>query len=282
MSEHRIHCDWLVLPHTPDREAWRACLYEAADQAGRTIFEWDKSGEADWSRRPLILTNSVSIALSIQPDPTRIAVVFGALDVALTGDLSMPERHEVVRGVTDDFAQLSLLPSQRLFGINRFEDGPLEILPGLKVTPPTTAVRPSTALAQALELHLRDTAIWPVEIFSWNSPFEREGDMAVLDLTGRPRFLAFGPYITMPPGRWKVRFRVAFDDYASRYLFRVDWGQVEQYASHEFRPGKSGVYEVEMASEWSERSACEFRFILREGAFHGEVAISDIAITRVA
>ena len=280
MSEHWIECDWLVLPHTPDREAWRARLYEAAAQAGRTIFEWDQGGETDWSQRPLLLTHWVTSALSIQSDPARIAAVFGVLDVASADHLSMPERHEVVRSVTDGFAQLSLLPSHRLFRVDRFDGGPLEILPGLSVSPPATATKPSSALAQALELHLRDTAVWPAELFSWSTPFQREGDMAVLDLTGRPRFLAFGPYITMPPGRWKARFRLAFDDYASRYLFRVDWGQVEQYASHEFRPGKAGVYEIEMAFEWSERSACEFRVILREGAFHGEVAISDLTIAR--
>lgn len=280
MSEHWINCDWLVLPHTPDREAWRARLYEAAAQADRMIFEWDQGGETDWSQHPLLLTSWVTSALSIQSDPSRIAAVFGVLDVTLADQLSTPERHEVVRGVSDGFAQLSLLPPQRLFGVDRFDDGPLEILPGLKVSAPETAARPSTALAQALELHLHDEAVWPVELFSWSSPFQREGDMAVLDLTGRPRFLAFGPYITMPTGRWTARFRVAFDDYASRYLFRADWGQVEHYASYEFRPGKAGVYQMEITFEWSERGACEFRFILREGAFHGEVAISDVTITR--
>lgn len=282
MSENWILCDWLVLPYTPDREAWRASLYQAAAEADRTIFEWDQGGEADWNTRPLLLTANVASALSIQADPARIAAVFGSLDVATPDNLSTSERHDVVRAVTSGFAQLTLLPPNRLFTPERFGGSPLEVLPDLVVVPPFASLPSTSPLATALELHLRDKAIWPVEIFSWSSPFQRDGDFAVLDLTGRPRFLAFGPYIVMPVGRWKARFRITFDDYASRYLFRVDWGGVEHYSSHEFRPGKAGVYEFEMTYDWFESASCEFRVILREGAFHGEVAVSDLAITRAA
>ncbi|WP_313575075.1 hypothetical protein [Brevundimonas sp.] len=280
MNENWILSDWLVLPYTPDQEAWRDSLYQAAAKAGRTIFEWDQGGETDWNTRPLLLTANVTSALSIQSDPARIAAVIGSLDVATQNSLSTSERHDVVRAVTDGFAQLALLPPERIFSSESFNSSPLEILPGLIVSSPPKGSPSTTPLATALEIHLKDKAIWPVEIFSWSSPFQRDGDFAVLDLTGRPRFLAFGPYIVMPVGRWKARFRITFDDYASRYLFRVDWGGVEHYSSYEFRPGKAGMYELEMSFDWLERASCEFRVLLREGAFHGEVAISDLTIIR--
>lgn len=281
MSEVWSQSEWLVLPHTADRNAWRASLHQAAEKGGRTIVEWDSRDEADWSQKPIFLTADAATALSIQPDPSRIAAVFGVLDVALPDALDVQKRHEAVQATTDSFAQLALLPQERLFGPRYFEHKPLEVLPELVVVPPEATNKSRTALAKALGIHVRDEAVWPVEILSWIAPFRREDDMAVLDLTGRPRFLIFGPYIVMPPGRWKARFRFAVDSYASRYLFRVDWGQVEKYSSHEFRPGQAGVYEIETVFDWRERSACEFRLILREGAFHGEVSISDLTITRV-
>jgi hypothetical protein len=282
MNEHWLHCDWLVLPHTPDREAWRASLYKAAADAGRTIFEWDKGGETDWASHPILLTAKVTSALSIQTDFSRIAAVFGHFDVETAEGLSTPARHERVRDVTDGFAQMSLVPPERRFDPIRFSGRPLELLPGLIVSPPPAAPRSTEPLPTALELLLQGQATWPAEIFSWHSPPQRDGDAVVFDLTGRPRDLAFGPYIVLPAGRWKAKFRMTFDDYASRYLFRIDWGRIEQYASQEFRPGRPGFYEFEMTFDWPEREACEFRLHLQEGAFHGEVSLSDLTVTRVS
>lgn len=282
MSDIGAGSDWLVLPHTPDREAWRASAHQAAADAGRVIFDWDLGGEADWNARPILLTAHVAAALSMQSDVTRIAAVFGQLDVETSDCLSAPERHERVRAVTDGFAQLHLLPQDRRFDSTRFAGRALEVLPGLALTPPPDRPSSTGPLPAALELLRRNEAVWPAELLSWHSPPRRDGDKVHLDVTGRPRFLAFGPYVVLPAGRWKVRFQMMFDDDASRYLFRLDWGGIEDYTTHEFRPGRAGLYDFEMTYDWSERAACEFRLVLREGAFHGEAALSDLTISREA
>lgn len=280
MTQDLASYDWIVLPHVRERELWVAGIEEAVQAAGRTVHDWDASQDLTGSKNALVMTASTDVAMAHQPDVDRIAAIAGELDVAVPSGLSDIERHLAVQAATDSFAQLSALPPARVLGRDNFAKGTAAIAPGLCVAMPAFASAPSR-LANALAVFTQKRAIWSSDILSWNVQRSTGDEGVTFDLTGRPRILVFGPYIVMPKGRWRAVFQLAFDDYAARYLFRADWGGVESYKSQEFRPVKPGVFELEMTHDWAQRGACEFRLLVLEGVFHGQVTVSDIRVSKI-
>lgn len=275
MSVQLSDFDWIVIPRHPSREAWIGRLAEAAAAAGRAVHDWDAAQTEAESPGTLMLTALADVARAYQPDASRVAAIDADLDVVLADDLPQQERHEEMRRQTDGFAQVAALPHGRRFGRTAF--GPsAEILPGLHLTAPAPA--PAGPLKHAMSIFTTGESQWAPEIFSRNARRLEQDEGFGIDLTGRPRILLFGPYVVMPAGTWTARFQVAFDGYAARYLYRMDWGGVEQYASHELRPGKPGVYEFEMTFDWVDRGPAEFRILVLEGVFHGELTLSPVDI----
>lgn len=273
--------DWIVLPLLPNRDAWVARLHEAASAAGRVLHDWDQSQELNAAARPILVTASAEAARAGQPDASRIAAIVDALDVAMPADAAPPERHHRLQAATDSFAQIAVLPKERVFGPGRFAGGAVDLFPDLRASAPAASPSPSGPVAEALRLYTEGQAHWPGALLTWNTAPTHEAGQSSFDLTGRPRIVIYGPYLVMPAGRWKAVFTLSFDDYASRYLFRTDWGGVQDYASQEFRPGRAGVFELEMIYDWAERGACEFRLLVLEGVFHGRVSVSDLTVSRV-
>ena len=125
-----------------------------------------------------------------------------------------------------------------------------------------------------------DKTTWSPEIFSYDVKcvdLARSGQP--FDITGKPRFLISGPYVTMPTGFWKAKIMLGFDDGASRSRFRIDWGEVESYQSQDFYPGRPGCFEIVMSHQWVEAAPAEVRLVQLEGVFDGHVTFGGVEIT---
>ncbi|WP_295240686.1 hypothetical protein [uncultured Brevundimonas sp.] len=125
-----------------------------------------------------------------------------------------------------------------------------------------------------------DKTTWSPEIFSYDVKcvdLARSGQP--FDITGKPRFLISGPYVTMPTGFWKAKIMLGFDDGASRSRFRIDWGEVESYQSQEFYPGRPGHFEIVMSHQWFDAAPAEVRLVQLEGVFDGHVTFGGVEIT---
>lgn len=122
-------------------------------------------------------------------------------------------------------------------------------------------------------------ATWSPELFNYDL---KSVDLAkagkAFDITGKPRFLISGPYITMPKGIWQAQIKLGFDDGASRSRYRIDWGGVETYQSEEFHPGRPGYFEIIMSHEWLEAAPAEVRLVQLEGVFDGHVTFIGVDI----
>ncbi|NBB64009.1 hypothetical protein GVN18_32610 [Pseudomonas sp. ODNR1LW] len=139
------------------------------------------------------------------------------------------------------------------------------------------------ALQQAAEVFVSGKAVWHPALFSYDDRNAQTGPTSgELDVTGRPRFLMSGPYLVMPAGVWQAKITLKFDSDASIRRFRVDWGGVEDYATCEFSPGRSGVFEVILTYVWDRPAPAEFRLLLLEGVFHGSVVFGSAEITRIS
>lgn len=254
---------WIILPHSRDQHAWRHVI--------DTELKKEATGDGSTYR----FTDSVAEALASGADYDSIAAIISTVGPGDPALLANPDtRHTEVAQRTRLASDLIRLPPDRIFGPTDFHAGAVELFFDLTVAAPKIHATPyETALAFALESfgRARHSATWRRDLFSYPRPPIAGDPPHTFDLTGRPKFVVFGPYLTMPVGRWTARFDLIFDAPATRHRFRADWGGVTEFQSVEFRPERPGRYQIELTHEWAEAAPCELRFLALEGIFEGKV-----------
>lgn len=135
--------------------------------------------------------------------------------------------------------------------------------------------------AEALNLYAREAQaeISPSLLF-----YDRRyaGPPGWIDLTGRPRLLAFGPTLWLPPGQWEMRLKLEVEAHAQGRWFQIDWGTQTACDHFDFRPERMGAYEVAMTFDWTESAPAEFRLKVFEGCFEGSIRVLGLKIARAA
>jgi hypothetical protein len=123
---------------------------------------------------------------------------------------------------------------------------------------------------------------WPPELFVLDPRGEAtRARPAVLDITGPPRALVFGPYIALPPGTWRASVLFAVDEAACRRRFRVEWGGLSDFTSHAFTPGRPGLFRAELQHSWTGETVVEVRIILTESALDGALEPMGVTVSDV-
>lgn len=277
---------WIVLTPSADDAAWRERLGAAAAGAGLTLADADVPAADAGATPDLWLTAS-----------PRAAIAAGAAQgVVITPDvaalLEQPESPLSLTGLTsltDRLSDLSALPPGFRMARPAAPGARLDLWPDLMVTPPpvTEPASPfARAARQALGLYADGAprpgarAAWPPALFHYDARAVRGATEAgVMDVTGRPRILVWGPYFVLPPGLWRIRVRFSLDENARIYGYRMDWGGQKAFDSFLFRPDRAGVFEIEMAYRWTEPGPAEMRLLLMEGAFTGEMVLLDAVVS---
>ncbi len=166
----------------------------------------------------------------------------------------------------------------------------VEILPGVwadvpPAPPPLPDVKDSEAVIAAMRLYeLRPKTAaapveWPPEFFLTTESKTVEADgLKIIDLTGSPRPVVWGPHFYMPSGRWEIRLRFAVDQNASGRAFSFEWGDLSDYTSLKATPGVAGVYEVVLEHEWTKPSVAEMRISVTEGVFDGTLTFGGATV----
>jgi hypothetical protein len=278
---------WIVLTPSTDDAAWRQAIGSAVTEAGLVLVEIEHIDSPDRipRRGEVWLTEDAQIPgrfghtphVVFTPRPDTAAEAVGdrlgllpphnvrhastllarAVDQAVTGTL-------VVSGTT-----INELRQQR-FSLNDW----------LAIQAPragdVVAVPPSIQAALAMFSEgppgVGSETTWTQRIFEYDARAARDWPaVGHLDITGRPRILVYGPYLTIPRGTWRAKVRFAVDTDAARRQFRIDWGTPTDFQSISVHPGSSGVYEAEITYAWNECNQAELRLLLMEGAFDGRV-----------
>jgi len=277
---------WLIIPPCADRDDWVATIKPLAESAGFAVVCSTAEASKAASGKVLILTcdadeprkagaSSHNVAVTLSDAGPLLPEIDAASEPAL--------RHAAVRNASQLNLRGRAAYPERIFTADALRRAP-EIIPGLKLPgpAPVAASDRNRALSEAFSVYAADQSFWGSEIFDINAKDVRHHDQqAVFDLTGRPRILIFGPYIVMPEGRWKAVVRLGFSAPTAKHRYRADWGEQEVYTSYEFHPGRDGLFQLEMEYEWDKPSASEFRLLLLEGAFDGEVTFFGAQITRI-
>lgn len=282
---------WIIVPPFRHDDAWRTAVTTAVAEAGLHLYDLDAApqGAPLHDHKAVILTADAHQAIAAGVAAEALAGLIAGPGMRLNGDEAPDALPAHIVALTELMARTDLLPADRLFRSADFASGPVEVLPGLKLhrptlTPAKASLSPRLhAVTEAVALLDPATprATWSPDLFNYDSRTVPGGATGQLDLTGRPRFMISGPYITMPPGQWRATYRLTFDAKGSRPRFRIDWGGQADYVSEEFVPGRAGVFEIVQDYVWTERAVCELRVVVMEGVFDGRMTFSGAQIERI-
>ncbi|WP_297933613.1 hypothetical protein [uncultured Brevundimonas sp.] len=276
---------WLVFPPSADRDDWVAATKSQAEHAGFTVMPAASNAKDVPSDKILILSRDAEEPRKAGAPSRNVAVLLsdrGPLLPEVDANSEPAPRHAAVRNASELTRRGYAFFSERVFKAEDFKGDAVEVLPGLQLLGLNSGPESerNRALSEAFSVYANNQAFWGSEIFDFNAKDVRHSNGQVtFDLTGRPRILIFGPYIVMPAGRWKAVVRLGFSVPSAKHRYRADWGSQEVYTSYEFRPGRDGVFQLEIEYEWDKPSASEFRLLLLEGAFDGEVTFFGAEIT---
>lgn len=96
---------------------------------------------------------------------------------------------------------------------------------------------------------------------------------AVIDCTGRSRFLFFGPYRLLAPGRWRARVHLRVCEDAAGRPFQLQFGAEPHYSARDVLFDGPGEYEIEIEHEMTAEGLAQIRLWLTRATFHGEVVL---------
>jgi hypothetical protein len=122
---------------------------------------------------------------------------------------------------------------------------------------------------------------WPHEIFlTYSQDVTSHGVCpALIDATGRPRHLAFGPFQTLAPGRWRASVVLRVSASAARRPLAVDFGAEPNFVLHTLPFGVPGLHRIDLENTFAENDYAQFRLWVKRAAFDGEIGFLGVALT---
>ena len=103
-----------------------------------------------------------------------------------------------------------------------------------------------------------------------------------LDVTGRSRYLVYGPYHELSAGLWRATAKIHLCPDAARCRFSLEFGAEPDFSSVDLPFGKVGPLEIEVEHMFREAGQGQIRLFLMRAAFHGEVRFLGATVRQVA
>ena len=121
---------------------------------------------------------------------------------------------------------------------------------------------------------------WSHEIFlTYNQAGTGHGVCpAVIDATGRARYLAFGPFHQLPPGRWRASLVLRVSATAAKRPLAVDFGGAPNFAAYNLPYGVAGLHKIELENTFGPDDLAQFRLRVKRPAFLGEIGFLGVAL----
>jgi len=271
---------------SPYVEAWAAALEKASLDAGWS-FQRNLLHDGSANKNSVLLTSSWEDCQTF--GPSHIVIIAPDPGDALKCSETGATERERTRDVSIRLAEASVAVEQAQ---STFQASSQVIeIPGLglirresvSVSPPAAASTGAKALEIYTNLPPREgvSAEWPLQLFYFpDLEAEEVGASFKIDLTGKARVLMFGPYIELPPGRWRCSLTFALDAYGGSSL-RFEWGSLQGEVGEGNRITRSGIYEISLERTWEAMEPAEFRVYLAEAAFAGHIEVLKCEVTRL-
>jgi hypothetical protein len=99
-----------------------------------------------------------------------------------------------------------------------------------------------------------------------------------VDITGRPRFVIYGPGITLPPGAWSAVVALGFTPEAAEMSYVVEIYAETRLAQTRIEPGPRRYVEVSLSFLLSEPLMIDVRIWNERAAFDGRLALGHVTL----
>ncbi len=123
------------------------------------------------------------------------------------------------------------------------------------------------------------TADWPAALLEGPLGGANAGEWGTV--IGPARTLAYGPFICLPPGQWRLRLAFEMDVDAARLNWSFDWGAGDSFVSLAVSPGLAGRFEAVLERAWDVPLPAQARLVLTESAMGGQVRLVSLQIERI-
>jgi hypothetical protein len=128
-----------------------------------------------------------------------------------------------------------------------------------------------------------ETIVWEPDLFyvaDDRPDAPRRPAIGPIDLTGRARFLVFGPYINLPPGPWSATIVAAFSAEAAGCSFIIEVAAGIQLAYERVQPTGEQVIETNLQFTIgnSVDQPVEIRIVIERAAFDGRMALGYVSL----
>ena len=289
------HCVMIV--PTAHTQAWLQAFQDAADLMGWDLVVVGLDGEIKIPRPTETFAVLLDAAAMDRLAVDRFAIVS-------TGLISTAE---AVSDMFDVSAGQRLMHASRILALgyvlpqavtSHYRDADLlaggaafEAFEGVHVTVPAlshlvadTELRRSIESAfrifESDEINIGVSAEWSAELFTYGSRTPDVVDGRV-DVTGRQRPIVFGPYICLPPGRWRIQVKFAVNQDTARHNYRLEWGDMASYSVAPFKPDRPGYYDITSTNEWTYVASSEMQVAIAESSLGGEFLFQGARVERV-
>lgn len=126
--------------------------------------------------------------------------------------------------------------------------------------------------------------IWERELFYLHEDPSAPAPVAAtrpVDLTGRARVLIYGPYVSLPPGRWSANVVLALSAETAGMSFMLDICAGRRLSHTRVESTGAQVIEVTLrfAVDASVDQPIEVRVLSERAAFEGQLAIGQVTLT---
>jgi hypothetical protein len=122
---------------------------------------------------------------------------------------------------------------------------------------------------------------WDRDAFSSDELVPAGPCPSTIDLTGRARRLAYGPFLELEPGVWRATVKLGLCSDAARRCLAVQFGVEPDYTTVEVPRGVPGDLELEICHTITEAAPAQIRLCLSKAAFHGEVRFDGARLYRM-
>ncbi len=119
---------------------------------------------------------------------------------------------------------------------------------------------------------------WPRELF-----LSGEGACPPeIDVTGPPRYVIFGPFITLEAGLWRAVCDLEFCPDAALRVFALQFGAEPDYTTVELPRGQAGPRRIVIEHMLPSSGVVQVRLWLKKAAFHGHVRFGGATVEKIA
>lgn len=134
--------------------------------------------------------------------------------------------------------------------------------------------------ARDLAVEAAVPAYWPRELFCHVD--RHHPCPAVIDLTGLARIIVFGPFIVLPPGRWRAAVEFELCAEAATRSFLVEFGPYDRRRAITYQPAAAGLQVASADCDLVRPWEVEIRLAVTRPTFHGELRFHGATIEPLA